>query len=127
MKFNITDVTPETVCIHGQTLAREYAEVVLLNLMVAAMGNNHSGIVTIAETFVAAGLSLEAHPKALRLYNEHLSEIAAEEARALQEAQAHAARCRVETPQEIAEYHAEKARRTREIREHGQRMRAARG
>lgn len=64
--INITAVTPETVCIHGQTLAREYAETVLLGLLIASEGENHAGIVKVAEAFTGAGLSLEAHPKASR-------------------------------------------------------------
>lgn len=40
---NITAVTPETVCIHGQTLAREYAETVLLGLLIASEGEKPCG------------------------------------------------------------------------------------
>ncbi|RMH97543.1 hypothetical protein [Stutzerimonas nitrititolerans] len=125
--INITAVTPETVCIHGQTLAREYAETVLLGLLIASEGENHAGIVKVAEAFTGAGLSLEAHPKASRLYAGHVHEKQREKERLEAEARAHAERCREPSRQEIAEYHAEKARRAREIREHGARLRAARG
>lgn len=125
--LSITAVTPETVCIHGQTLAREYAETVLLGLLVASEGENHAGIVKVAEAFVEAGLSLEAHPKASRLFAAHVLEKQREKERLEAEARAHAERCREPSRQEIAEYRAEKERRAREIREHGARLRAARG
>ena len=47
MKININAVTPNTVDIHGQTVTREYAERVLLPLLVASKGENHSGIIQV--------------------------------------------------------------------------------
>lgn len=44
MNISINEVTPETVCIHGQTLARPYVEMVLLPLLVASKGKNHGAI-----------------------------------------------------------------------------------
>ncbi len=127
MNIAITAVTPQSVTINGQELAREYVETVLLGLLVASAGENHAGIVKVAEAFALAGLSLEAHPKASRLYDGHRIEKQREKERLEAEVRAHAERCREPSRQEIAEYRAEKERRAREIREHGARLRAARG
>lgn len=81
----------------------------------------------VAEAFAVAGLSLEAHPKASRLYAGHCIEKQREKEHLEAEARAHAERCREPSRQEIAECRAEKERRAREIREHGARLRAARG
>lgn len=127
MKITVSNVTPETVSIHGQTLAREYAELVLLPLLVAAEGQNHPAIVKVAEAFATAGLSLEGSPEASRLYRSHKHQQRVEQERLKAEAEAHARRCHVPTPQEIAQQIAERERKAREIREHGERLRAARG
>ncbi|MAX93466.1 MAG: hypothetical protein CMK99_22490 [Pseudomonas sp.] len=127
MKITVSNVTPETVCIHGQTLAREYAELVLLPLLVAAEGQNHPAIVKVADAFATAGLSLEGSPEASRLYRSHQHQQRVEQERLKAEAEAHARRCHVPTPQEIAQQIAERERKAREIREHGERLRAARG
>lgn len=127
MNITVSNVTPETVSIHGQTLAREYAELVLLPLLVAAEGQNHPAIVKVAEAFATAGLSLEGSPEASRLYRSHQHQQRVEQERLKAEAQEHARRCHVPTPQEIAQQIAERERKAREIREHGERLRAARG
>jgi len=127
MNIAITAVTPESVTLNGQELARGYAESILLPLLVASQGQNHSGIIKVAEAFDTAGLALDAVPEASRIYRSHTITKQAERERLLAEARANAERCREPSPQEIAEYRAEKERRAREIREHGARLRAARG
>lgn len=125
MNIIINEVTPETVCVHGQTLARPYVEMVLLPLIVASKGLNHSAILKVAQVFSDAGLSLQGSPEAARIYREHLATLQAERARQEAEARAHAERCRIPTAEDIAKANAERERRNREIREHGERIRAA--
>lgn len=127
MKININAVTPNTVDINGQTLAREYVEQVLLPLLVASKGENHSGIIQVIQAFAEADLSLEAVPHASRIYQGHLYQQSQEKARLAAEAAANAERCREPSAQELAEYHAEKERRAAAIRAHGAAIRAARG
>lgn len=126
MNISINEVTPETVCIHGQTLARPYVEMVLLPLLVASKGQNHGAILQVAQVFSNAGLSLQGSPEAARIYREHLAALQAEKARQRAEARAHAERCRIPTAEDIAKANAERERKNREIREHGERIRAAR-
>lgn len=127
MNINITAVTPSKATVNGQPMAREYVETLLLPLLVAAHGKNYSGILQVAQVFAAAGLSLSASPEAARSYREHMAEKAALEARQIAEAKANAKRCRVPTPQEIAEKKAERARQAQAIRERGERLRAQLG
>lgn len=126
MNIIITAVTPESVTINGQELARGYAESILLPLMVAAQGQNHAAIIKVAEAFDTAGLALEAAPEASRIYRSHKITKQAERERLLAEARANAERCREPSRQEIAEQIAKREQMAREIREHGERLRAAR-
>lgn len=126
MSIIITAVTPNTVEIHGQTLAREYAELVLLPLMVASKGQNHAGVIPVIQAFNTAGLSLEGVPEAAQIYKAHQIEQQRERDQRAAEAAAHAERCSEPSAKEIAEYHAEKQRRAAEIRAHGAAIRAAR-
>lgn len=64
MNIEITAVTQAKVTINGQALAREYAESILLPLMVAAQGKNSPAILKVAQAFATAGLSLKAVPAA---------------------------------------------------------------
>nr|WP_100548968.1 MULTISPECIES: hypothetical protein [unclassified Pseudomonas] len=127
MKIIITAVTPTKATINGQPMAREYAEGILLPLLVAAQGKDHAGVLKVAKAFSLAGLPLDASPVASRVHSEHLTEQARLEARQRAEAQAHAERCRVPTPQEIAEKKAKREREALAIREHGARLRAQLG
>lgn len=127
MNITITAVTPTKATINGQPLVREYAEGVLLPLLVAAQGRDHAGVFKVAKAFALAGLSLEASPVASRVYRGHLAEQAQLEARQHAESQAHAERCHVPTPQEIAEKKAERERKAQAIRDHGARLRSQLG
>lgn len=126
MNITITAVTPETANVNGQELARSYVESILLPLLVASKGQNHAGIIKVAQAFDTAGLSLEATPEANRIYRGHMLEQQREKDRLMAEAKANAERCREPSRQEIAEYHAEKERKAREIRENFARIRAQR-
>lgn len=126
MNIIITEVTPETVCIHGQTLARPYAEMVLLPLLVASQGLNNGAIFKVAEAFSNAGLSLQGSPQAARVYQETMSARRAEQARLKAEAEAHAARCRVPTAADIAKANFERERQAAEIRAHSEQVRSQR-
>lgn len=127
MNITITAVTPAKATINGQPLAREYAEGVLLPLLVAAQGKDHANIQKMAQAFATAGLSLQASPEAVRVYRDHLAEQAQLEARQRAEAQAHAERCHIPTPKEIAERKAERERKAQAIRDHGATVRAQLG
>lgn len=127
MNITVSNVTPETVCMCGQTLARSYTESILLPLLVAAQGQNHAGIIKVAQAFDTAGLSLDGSPEAFRIYRSHQNEKRMQQERLQAEARAHAERCRIPTAQEIAAANAERERQAREICEHGARLRAARG
>lgn len=127
MNITITAVTPAKATINGQPLAREYAEGVLLPLLVAAQGKDHANIQKMAQAFATAGLSLQASPEAVRVYRDHLAEQAQLAARQRAEAQAHAERCHIPTPKEIAERKAERERKAQAIRDHGARIRSQLG
>lgn len=127
MSITITAVTPTKATINGQLLAREYAEGVLLPLLVAAQGKDQSGVLKVAQAFASAGLSLQASPMAVRVYRDHVAEQAQLEARQRAEAQAHASRCHIPTPKEIAERKAERERKAQAIRDHGAQIRSQLG
>jgi hypothetical protein len=126
MKININAVTPNTVNIHGQTVTREYAERVLLPLLVASQGQNHAGIIQVVQAFAEADLSLEGAPHASRIYQGHLYQQKQEKARLAAEAAANAERCREPSAQEIAEYHAAKKREIERVLAIGRGIRASR-
>ena len=127
MNIVITAVTPAKVTINGQPMAREYAEGVLLPLLVAAQGKNQSAVLKVAEVFTTAGLSLQACPGTAHDYRCRLAEQAALKAQQLAEAKASAERCRVPTPKEIAEKKAARAAEAARIRDIGAAMRAQLG
>lgn len=127
MQIIITAVTPKTVEVQGQKLTREYAEGILLPLLVAAQGKNYAGISKVSQAFVTAGLRLEGSPEAVRVYHEHLSEKLAQEARQRAEAKANAERCYVPTPQEIAAKKAKRQADAEAIKAHGQVIRSVMG
>lgn len=127
MNITIAAVTSSQATINGQPLAREYVEGVLLPLLVAAQGKDHSGVLKAAQAFADVGLSLQASPVAVRVYANHVTEQAQVKARLLAEAQAHAHRCQVPTAKEIAERKAERERRAQAIRDHGARIRSQLG
>lgn len=127
MNIDITAVTPTKVTLNGQSMAREYAETLLLPMLVASQGKNYSAVLKVSKAFAAAGLSLKAVPEAAHSYQVHMAEQAQLEARQLAEAQVHAERCRVPTAREIAEKKAERERQAQVIRDHGAMLRSQMG
>lgn len=127
MNIILTAVTPKNVNMNGQVLARDYVESILLPLMVASRGQNHSAIINVVQTFAEAGLNTKATRDGTQLYQQHLHDKKVQLAQQQAEAQANAERCRVLTPQELQQAHAKREQYAAEVRAHGAALRAARG
>ena len=125
MKITITNVLKNEVTVSGQTLSREYAENILLPLLIDQCGTVQSRKLEIVKVFAEAGLSLDAVPEAAREYAIDKSEKARLRLRQQAEANAHAERLREATPRELAQAKADKEARAAAIREQGDRVRAA--
>lgn len=125
MQINITNVLKDEVTVSGQTLHREYVENIMLPMLIAQCATVQSRKLEIVKVFAEAGLSLDAVPEAAREYAIDKSEKARLRLRQQAEADAHAERCRVATPRELAQAKADKEARAAAIREHGARLRAA--
>lgn len=122
MNINVSNVTDTKATVCGQEVTREYAENILLPMLVSTAKSNRSAIV---KAFDEAGLSIKAAPEAAREYALEKRREAEERARMLAEANAHAERLRVPTAREIAQARADREARAAAIREHGERIRAA--
>jgi hypothetical protein len=125
MKINITNVLKDEVTVSGQTMSREYVETIMLPLLMAQCGRNNSTKFEVVKAFDEAGLSLSAIPEVAREYRQDQHAKASERARQQHEANAHAERCRVATPRELAQAKADREARAAAIREQGARVRAA--
>lgn len=125
MQITITNVLKNEVTVSGQTLSREYAEKVMLPMLVAQCGTVQGRKLEIVKVFAEAGLSLDAIPEAAREYAIDKSEKARLRLRQQEEANAHAERCRVATPRELAQAKADREARAAAIREQSARVRAA--
>lgn len=125
MKITITQVLKNEVTVSGQTLNREYVENIMLPMLVAQCATLQSRKFEIVKAFDEAGLSLSAIPEVAREYRQDQHAKATERARQQAEANAHAERCRVATPRELAQAKAEREARAAQAREHGARIRAA--
>lgn len=125
MKINITKVLKNEVTVSGQTLSREYVENIMLPMLVAQCATVQSHKFQIIKAFDEAGLSLSAIPEVAREYAIDKAEKTRARLRQQAEANAHADRCRVATPRELAQAKAEKEARATAIREQGERIRAA--
>ncbi|WP_150547297.1 hypothetical protein [Pseudomonas marincola] len=125
MNVEITTPLKNEVTISGQKLSREYAENILLPMLVAQCQTAKAKQFEIVKIFSEAGLSLSAIPDVAREFRQDQAEKAAERLRRQAEAQAHAERCRVATPRELAELKAQREARAAAIREHGEQVRAA--
>lgn len=121
MNINVSNVTDTKATVCGQEVTREYAENILLPMLVSTAKSNQSAIV---KAFDEAGLSIKAAPDAAREYALEKRREAEERARMLAEANAHAERLRVPTAREIAQAKADREARAAAIREHGERIRA---
>lgn len=125
MQITITNVLKDEVTVSGQTLRREYVENIMLPMLVAQCATVQSRKLEIVKVFAEAGLSLDAVPEAAREYAIDKSEKARLRLRQQAEANAHAERCHVATPRELAQVKAEREARAAQAREHGARIRAA--
>lgn len=125
MQINITKVLKNEVTVSGQTLSREYVENIMLPMLVAQCATVISRKFEIVKAFDEAGLSLSAIPDVAREYRQDQYAKATERARQQAEANAHAERCRVATPRELARAAAEREARAAAIREQSQRVLAA--
>lgn len=117
MKINITNVLKDEVTVSGQTLRREYVETLMLPLLMAQCGRNNSAKFEVVKAFDEAGLSLAAIPDVAREYRQDQHAKATQRARQQAEADAHAERCRVATPRELAQAKADREARAAAIRE----------
>lgn len=125
MQINITNVLKDEVTVSGQTLRREYVETIMLPLLMAQCGRNNSAKFEVVKAFDEAGLSLSAIPDVAREYRQDQHAKATQRTSQQAEANAHAERCRVATPRELAQAKADREARAAAIREQGDRVRAA--
>ena len=126
MQIQITNVLKDEVTVSGQTLRREYVENIMLPMLVAQCATVQSRKLEIVKVFAEAGLSLDAVPEAAREYAIDKSEKAHLRLRQQAEADAHAERCRVATPRELAQAKADREERAATHRAHAQKILAAR-
>jgi len=127
MTISITNVTPESVELYGQTLTRQYAELILLPLLVSQAGKDRVKVTKVAEAFDTAGLSLSAVPDASRFLFEQRQEQAEAERQRQVLAQDAANRTRIPTQREMAEKRQERERKAAQIRAQGAAFRAGTG
>lgn len=125
MQINITKVLKNEVTVSGQTLSREFVENIMLPLLMAQCGRNNGTKFGVIKTFDEAGLSLKAISEDAHIYFMTKHEEQAKREQGQREANAHAERCRVATPRELAQAKADREARAAAIREQGDRVRAA--
>ncbi|MNX96434.1 hypothetical protein D3C86_1287490 [compost metagenome] len=125
MQINITNVLKDEVTVSGQTMRREYVENIMLPMLVAQCATVQSRKLEIVKVFAEAGLSLDAVPEAAREYAIDKSEKARLRLRQQAEADAHAERCRVATPRELAQVKADREARAAAMREQSAKVLAA--
>jgi hypothetical protein len=125
MKITITKVLKNEVTVSGQTLSREYVENIMLPMLVAQCATVQARKFEIIKAFAEAGLSLSAVPEVAREYATDKAEQTRERLRQQAEANAHAERCSVSTPRELAQVKAKREERAAAIRAQGERIRAA--
>lgn len=94
MQLNIQKVTPETVEVQGQVVARAYAEGVMLATLIATAGTNKPAQEAIVSQYLDAGLSAGAFPSIVRAIETRKLVAQREQAERIAEANAHAERCK---------------------------------
>lgn len=94
MQLNIQKVTPETVEVQGQVVARAYAEGVMLATLIATAGTNKPAQEAIVSQYLDAGLSAGAFPAIVRAIETRKLVAQREQAERIAEARAHAERCK---------------------------------
>ncbi|MBF7143869.1 MULTISPECIES: hypothetical protein [Pseudomonas] len=126
MLINITRVTKTEATVCGQVVTREYAEAILLPMLVSQCGTLYGRQIEIIKAFTEAGLSTSACPEATKRFRQDQQEKAQERARAQAEAQWHAERCYEPTERELAQAKADREASAAAIRAYGEQIRAAR-
>jgi hypothetical protein len=124
MTISITNVTPKSVELYGQTLTRQYAELIMLPLLVSQAGKDRVKVTKVAKAFEDAGLSLSAVPDASRFLFEQRQEQAEAERQRQVLAQDAVNRVQPLTQREIAEKRQERERKAAQIRAHGEAVRS---
>lgn len=125
MKITITNVLKDEVTVSGQTLSREYAENIILPMLIAQCATVQSRKLEIVKVFAEAGLSLDAVPEAAREYAIDKSEKARLRLRQQAEHEARAECLREWTPRELAQAKKDREARAAAIREQSRRVLAA--
>lgn len=125
MQISITNVTKSEATVCGQVVTREYAEAILLPILVSQCGTLYGRQMEVIKAFTEAGLNTGACPEATQRYRHNQYEKAAERARLQAEADAHAERLRVPTERELAKAKQDREATARAYREHGESIRAA--
>ena len=130
MQLNIQKVTPETVEVQGQVIARAYAEGVMLATLIATAGTNKPAQEAIVGQYLDAGLSAGAFPAIVRAIETRKLVAQREQAERIAEARAHAERCKSYeggSALEVARRRADREAREREYQEVGRAIRSANG
>ena len=130
MQLNIQKVTPETVEVQGQVVARAYAEGVMLATLIATAGTNKPAQEAIVSQYLDAGLSAGAFPAIVRAIETRKLVAQREQAERIAEARAHAERCKSYeggSALEVARRRAAREAREREYQKVGRAIRSANG
>lgn len=127
-QLNIQNVTADSVEVSGQPLTRSYAETIMLPMLITGCAKDFTKAAVILKQFHEAGLSLKSVPVTqVNYYFQTLEEQRQVQAHRQRDAEAHAARCRVQTPQDIAERKAERLAKEATIRAHFASLRSQQG
>lgn len=129
MQLNIQNVTPETVEVQGQVVARAYAEGVMLATLIATAGTNKPAQEVIVSQYMDAGLSVAAFPAIVRSVETRKFVAERETAERLKEAREHAERFKSYeiTPLDEARRRAKRHAREDQYRTIGNAIRSANG
>ncbi|MDB1109824.1 hypothetical protein PUN49_04790 [Pseudomonas extremaustralis] len=129
MQLNIQNVTPETVEVQGQVVARAYAEGVMLATLIATAGTNKPAQEVIVSQYLDAGLSAAAFPQVIRAIQVRKAREAQEAESRQREAREHEERVRsYETsPLDEARRRAKRHAREDQYRAMGNAIRSANG
>ena len=129
MHLNIQNVTPETVEVQGQVVARAYAEGVMLATLIATAGTNKPAQEVIVSQYMDAGLSVAAFPAIVRSVETRKFVAERETAERLKESREHAERFKSYeiTPLDEARRRAKREDRERKYQDMGRAIRSANG
>lgn len=130
MQLNIQKVTPETVEVQGQVVARAYAEGVMLATLIATAGTNKPAQEAIVGQYLDAGLSAAAVPAIVRGIETRKLVAQREYAERIAEANAHAERFKSYeggSALDVARRRAKREERERKYQEISRAIRSANG